>query len=280
MGLLGTENIFLPHLAEIVSIQPETGDTSTFALRMCDPEARGRFTWKPGQFVEISVFGAGEAPFGFASSRVEGEDFKITVRSTGEMTRALHALSIGDQVGVRGPCGNGFSLDEAEGRDLLVIGGGIGLPPLRPLLMEALAQKQKFGKIRLLYGARTPADLVYKPELAQWKTRSDMDFLVTVDVPDDNWKENVGVVGSLFQKIKIDPQKTAAYVCGPPIMIRFVVQDLVKLGLEEEWIITTLERHMRCGVGKCNHCLIGDKYVCLDGPVFNYRQIRALMEPA
>ncbi|NIM05063.1 MAG: hydrogenase [Armatimonadetes bacterium] len=278
--VLANDNIFLPHLAEITAIQPETGDTSTFALRMCDPEVRRGFIWKPGQFVEVSVFGSGEAPFGFASSWCEGEDFKITVRSTGEMTRALHNLSVGDQVGVRGPFGNGFSLEDAAGRNILIVGGGIGLPPLRPLLMEALAGKEKFGKITVLYGARTPADLVYKPELEQWKTRSDMEFLVTVDVAENNWKGNVGVVGSLFPKIEIDPTKTAAYVCGPPIMIRFVVLDLVKLGLEEEWIITTLERHMRCGAGKCNHCLIGDKYVCLDGPVFNCQQIKGLLEPA
>jgi NAD(P)H-flavin reductase len=275
----GTDNIFLPHLAEITAIRPETGDTSTFSLRISDPQVRKEFAWKPGQFVEVSVFGSGEAPFGFASSRIEGEDFNITVRSTGEMTRALHALPIGSQVGVRGPCGNGFSPEEAAGRDILIIAGGIGLPPLRPLLMETLANKVKFGKITLLYGARTPGDLVYKPELEQWKTRQDLEFLVTVDVADDGWKENVGVVGSLFSKIKVEPAKTAAYVCGPPIMIRFVVQDLVRMGLEEEWIITTLERHMRCGVGKCNHCLIGDKYVCMDGPVFNFKQIKGLMEP-
>lgn len=280
MGVLGTENIFLPHLAEIAAIRPETRDTSTFTLRMCDAEAKKKFVWKPGQFVELSLFGAGEAPFGFASSRVEGEDFQVTIRSTGELTRVLHTAKVGDQVGVRGPCGNGFSLEEAEGRDILIIGGGIGLPPLRPLLIEALANKAKFGQITLLYGARTSADLVYKDELARWQQRTDLKLLTTVDVADNGWSGNVGVVGTLFQQIKIEPSRTAAYVCGPPIMIRFVVQDLVKLGLEEEWIITTLERHMRCGVGKCNHCLIGDKYVCMDGPVFNYRQIKALLEPA
>jgi len=278
--VLETENIFLPHLAQIAAIHPETGDTNTFTLRMCDPQVRREFTWRPGQFVEASVFGAGEAPFGFASSRLEGEDFRITVRAVGEMTRALHALAVGDQVGVRGPFGNGFPLQEVRGRDLLFVGGGIGLPPLRPLLVEALAERDKFGEITLCYGARTPADLVYKEELAEWRRRKDMNFLVTVDVPDEQWKEHVGVVGSLFSKLRIQPQRSAAFVCGPPIMIRFVVQDLLKMGLEEESIITTLERHMRCGVGKCNHCLIGDKYVCLDGPVFNYRQMKALLEPA
>jgi NAD(P)H-flavin reductase len=196
------------------------------------------------------------------------------------MTRALHALKVGDQVGVRGPCGNGFSLEDSKGRDILIIGGGIGLPPLRPLLMEALASKEKFGKITVLYGARTPADLVYKQELAQWQNRPDMSLFLTVDVKDESWPDNVGVVSSLFGKITVDAANTSAFVCGPPIMIRFVVQDLMRLGLQDEWIISTLERHMRCGVGKCNHCLIGDKYVCMDGPVFNFQQIKALLEPA
>ncbi len=274
------DNILLPHLAEITAIRPETVDTNTFTLRLCDPASREQFTWRPGQFVELSVFGAGEAPFGFASSRGEKSDFEVTIRSTGELTRALHSLSVGDQVGVRGPFGNGFSLAEAAGRDLLIVGGGIGLPPLRPLLMEALAERAKFGQITVCYGARTPADLVYKPELEQWRNRQDMNFLLTVDVPDEAWRDHVGVVGSLFAEAKINPQNTAAFVCGPPIMIRFVVQDFLKMGLPEEWIISTLERHMRCGVGKCNHCLVGDKYVCLDGPVFNYRQMKALLEPA
>jgi sulfhydrogenase subunit gamma (sulfur reductase) len=277
---LRSEKLFLPDVAEIVAIRSETRDTSTFTFRFCDAEIRKDFTWKPGQFIELSVFGAGEAPFGFASSRVEGEDPLVTIRSTGQLTAALHAMEIGTQVGIRGPCGNGFPLENYQGRDVVIIGGGIGLPPLRPLLMEMLANKEKFGKITVLYGARTPADLVYKPELEQWQQRSDMALHVTVDVGDDSWKGNVGVVGSLFKQVEIDPAKTTAFVCGPPIMIRFVVQDLVKMGFSEQWIVTTLERHMRCGVGKCNHCLIGDKYVCMDGPVFNYQQIKGLMEPA
>lgn len=276
----GTENIYLPHIAEITKIQPETVDTSTFTLRFKDPALRKEFTWKPGQFLEISVFGAGEAPFGFSSSRCEGEDFNITVRATGKMTRALHALKVGDEVGVRGPCGNGFSLEHPMGRDILIVAGGIGLPPLRPLLMEVLHNKEKYGKVMVLYGARTPADLVYKHELEEWKKRDDMTLHLTVDVADEEWTDNVGVVGTLFSKVEIDPGKTAAYVCGPPIMIRFVVQDLVKMGFAEEWIITTLERQMRCGVGKCNHCLIGDKYVCMDGPVFDFSQIKSFLEPA
>ncbi|MFB3880872.1 MAG: FAD/NAD(P)-binding protein [Armatimonadota bacterium] len=272
------ENPYLPDLAEIVSIREETPDTKTFALRFCDPRRWDSFAYRPGQFVEVSVFGAGEAPFCLASARDGAKSFDITVRSTGALTRALHEMEAGQQLGVRGPLGNGFPLDEVKGRDILFVGGGIGLPPLRPLISTMLAARQLFGSITVLYGARTPADLVYKDELERWRARPDMEFMVTVDAPDERWKDNVGVVTALFPKVSIRPS-AVAFVCGPPIMIRFVVRDLLEIGLAEDSIITTLERHMRCGIGKCNHCLIGDKYVCTDGPVFNYRQMKAMMNP-
>jgi NAD(P)H-flavin reductase len=273
------ENLYLPDLAEIVAIRSETADTKTFALRFCDPRRWEAFDYRPGQFVEVSVFGVGEAPFCLASPRDGAESFDITVRNTGAVTRALHRLDGGEQLGVRGPLGNGFPLDQVKGRDILFVGGGIGLPPLRPLIWTMLAHRDQFGSITVLYGARTPADLVYKDELETWRARPDMEFMVTVDARDEDWKGNVGVVGTLFPKVSIQPSNTVAFVCGPPIMIRFVVKDLLDLGLAEDSIITTLERHMRCGVGKCNHCLVGDKYVCIDGPVFTYRQMKTMMDP-
>jgi sulfhydrogenase subunit gamma (sulfur reductase) len=273
------DNIYLPDLVEIAAVREETSDTRTFALRFLDGEAWERFRYRPGQFVEVSVFGVGEAPFCLASPRDGAETFEITARRTGEVTEALHALKVGDRLGVRGPLGNGFPLDEVTGRDILFVGGGIGLPPLRPLIWEVLGRREEFSKVTVLYGARTPADLVYKDELARWAARDDLGFMVTVDTPDKQWTGNVGVVGLLFPKADIDPAGTAAFICGPPIMIHFVTQDLLKLGLAEDSIITTLERHMRCGVGKCNHCLIGDKYVCTDGPVFSYRQMKTMMNP-
>ena len=273
------ENIYLPDLVDIAEVRDETPDTKTFALRFLDPARWDAFQYRPGQFVEVSVFGVGEAPFCLASPRDGAATFEITVRSTGSVTRAMHELQPGAQLGVRGPLGNGFPFEEVAGKDILFVGGGIGLPPLRPLIKEMLARREQFGDITVLYGARTPTDLVYKEELEGWRARSDMQFLVTVDVPDESWKGNVGVVGSLFPKAGIKPSTTVAFICGPPIMIRFVANDLVALGMAEDRIITTLERHMRCGVGKCNHCLIGDKYVCLDGPVFTYRQMRSMMDP-
>ena len=273
------ENPYLPDLAELVSIRDETSDTKTFALRFGDPRRWATFDYRPGQFVEVSVFGVGEAPFCLASPRNGAESFDITVRNTGAVTRALHGLDRGEQLGVRGPLGNGFPFDQVKGRDILFVGGGIGLPPLRPLIWTMLAHRDQFSSVTVLYGARTPADLVYKDELERWRARPDMELMVTVDVPDQGWKDNVGVVGTLFPKVSIQPSSTVAFVCGPPIMIRFVVKDLLDLGLAEDSIITTLERHMRCGVGKCNHCLIGDKYVCIDGPVFTYRQMKTMMDP-
>jgi NAD(P)H-flavin reductase len=274
------ENPFLPDLAQIAAIRDETSDTKTFTLGFLDPARWEAFRYRPGQFAEVSVFGAGEAPFCLASPRQGADTFDITVRAVGAVTDALHALAVGDAVGVRGPLGNGFPFDEVKGKDILFVAGGIGLPPLRPLIWETLGERASFRTITLLYGARTPADLVYRDDLERWRARDDMKLLVTVDSADGDWKGNVGVVGSLFSQIQVAPAETVAFVCGPPIMIRFVTQDLLKLGLAEDSIITTLERHMRCGVGKCNHCLIGDKYVCTDGPVFTYRQVKSMMEPA
>jgi len=274
------ENPFLPDLANIAAIRDETADTKTFTLRFLDPARWEAFRYRPGQFAEVSVFGAGEAPFCLASPRQGADTFDITVRAVGALTDALHALAVGDTVGVRGPLGNGFPFDEVKGKDILFVAGGIGLPPLRPLIWEMLAERASFPTITVLYGARAPGDLVYRDDLERWRARDDMKFLVTVDAADGDWKGNVGVVGSLFSQIQLAPAQTVAFVCGPPIMIRFVTQDLLKLGLAEDSIITTLERHMRCGVGKCNHCLIGDKYVCTDGPVFTYRQVKSMMEPA
>jgi NAD(P)H-flavin reductase len=273
------QNAYLPDLAEIASIRDETYNTKTFGLRFVDPVRWEAFQHRPGQFVEVSLFGVGEAPFCLASPRDGADTFEITVRGTGSVTDALQGLEVGAQLGVRGPLGNGFPFDDVKRRDILFIGGGIGLPPLRPLIWTMLSNRGDFGKITVLYGAPTPADLVYKDDLERWRARDDVEFMVSVDRGDESWTDNVGVVGTLIPKADIEPQATVAFVCGPPIMIRFVVRDLLSMGFAEEDIYTTLERHMRCGVGKCNHCLIGDKYVCKDGPVFSYRQMKTMMDP-
>ena len=165
-----------------------------------------------------------------------------------------------------------------QGKDLLFIGGGIGLPPLRGLIWNVLDDREHFGRVTILYGAKTPADLVYKDELQEWAARGDVELLVTVDRGDNGWAGNVGMVPTLFDKTELRPETTLSYVCGPPVMIKFVVQDLLMRGFAEDAIISTLERMMQCGVGKCNHCAIGHRYVCRDGPVFNFRQIKELVE--
>jgi len=269
---------FLPEIARLVSVSDETPDTKTFSLRFRDRKNGGNFHFLPGQFLELSVFGFGEAPFCIASSPTRPDTLETTVRRTGQLTDALHKLGNGKEVGIRGPFGNGFDVEAACGRDLLFVAGGIGLPPLRSLIWNVLDERSRFGKVTILYGARTPADLVYKEELKEWGNRSDAELHITVDMADSCWTGNVGVVSTLFNRISLKPESTLAYVCGPPIMIRFVVQDLLTLGFKSEAIISTLERMMQCGIGKCNHCAIGHRYVCRDGPVFNCAQIRELVE--
>jgi NAD(P)H-flavin reductase len=271
-------DVFLPDIASLVKAWDETPDTKTFAWRFRDLKGGKNFHFLPGQFLELSVFGYGEAPFCIASSPTRPDALETTVRRTGQLTDALHRLGNGDEVGIRGPFGNGFDAEAARGWDLLFVAGGIGLAPLRSLIWNVLDERDRFGKVTILYGARTPSDLVYKHELKEWEERSDVELLTTVDWAAPGWTGNVGVVPVLFQKVTLHPESTLAYVCGPPIMIRFVVRDLLARGFKEEAVISTLERMMQCGIGKCNHCAIGHRYVCRDGPVFNYSQIRELVE--
>jgi sulfhydrogenase subunit gamma (sulfur reductase) len=278
IGSGGVENIYLPRIAKILDIHPETADVKTFVLQLKDDPSHSSFDFKPGQFVEVGVFGVGEVPIGLSSSPYQKGSFEITVRAVGSVTNALHRLSPDDEVGIRGPLGNSFPFEEVMGKDILFIGGGIGLPPLRSLIRSMFERRDDFGKITILYGARTPGDRTYKAELARWAAREDIEFHETVDVGDDSWTGNIGVVTTLLKKVKVDPNRTVAYTCGPPIMIKFVIEDLLSLGFPGHHIVTTLERYMKCGVGKCRHCCIGHKYVCLDGPVFTYQQISELTE--
>jgi sulfhydrogenase subunit gamma (sulfur reductase) len=271
-------DLMIPSVATILDLREETPDTKTFSLRFRDPEEHGAFSFRPGQFLELSVFGVGEAPFCLASSPTRPESIEVTVRRCGQVTDALHALEPGDEVGLRGPCGNGFDVEGAEGEDLLFVAGGIGLPPLRGLIWYVLDRREQYGAVTILYGARTPADLVYRHELGDWSRREDIQLLTTVDRGDGDWTGNVGMVPTLFDLVELRPDATRAFVCGPPIMIRFVVQDLLMRGFRADRVISTLERMMQCGVGKCNHCCIGHRYLCRDGPVFSYSEIKEMWE--
>jgi NAD(P)H-flavin reductase len=271
-------DVFLPQIARIDAVRDETPDTKTFTLRFREPEDAEAFRFLPGQFVELSVFGFGEAPFCIASSPTRPGAFETTIRRTGMLTDALHQLGPGAEVGIRGPFGNGFDVEGAYGKDLLFVAGGIGLPPLRSLIWNVLDKRDRFRNVTILYGARTPVDLVYKDELEEWTATASVEFHVTVDNSLPGWTGNVGMVPVLFTKTTLRPESTLAYVCGPPIMIKFVVQDLFMRGFQDESVISTLERMMQCGIGKCNHCAIDHRYVCRDGPVFNFKQIRELVE--
>jgi sulfhydrogenase subunit gamma (sulfur reductase) len=268
-----TDNIYLPSMATVKEVRPETPDISTFVVAFDDPELRKSFTYLPGQFAELSVFGVGECPIGIASSPTWEEYLEFCVRAVGTVTNAIHNLEVGDKLGVRGPLGNSWPTTEIEGKDLLFIGGGIGLPPLRSLIQYVLDNRERYGAVQIVYGARSPQDLVYKEELKQWEERSDVDLDVTVDVGDETWDGPVGFVPPFLKEIDPSPENRVAFTCGPPIMIKLVVEALEEMGYANADIVTTLEMKMKCGVGKCGRCNIGDKYICRDGPVFTFEQL-------
>ena len=275
-------SLYLPKLVRILDMKTEvpaeavTGPIVNFTIE------RNGIDFRPGQFFEISVFGAGEVPISISSPPSLKDKIILSVRAAGYVTSLLHQLKPGDFIGLRGPLGNGFPMEEFYGFDVLFVAGGIGLAPLRGLLWEMLFQREKFGRILLLYGARTPKDLMYQWQLPEWEEKG-VEIHLSVDIGDGVWEKEihpprkVGVVTTLFTDIQIDPTKTVAFVCGPPIMIRFALLGLTRdLKIPPERCIATLERHMKCGVGKCGHCIVGDKYVCMDGPVFSYAELSRL----
>ncbi|PIV55620.1 heterodisulfide reductase subunit F [Candidatus Desantisbacteria bacterium CG_4_10_14_0_8_um_filter_48_22] len=273
------ENIYLPNLCKIEKITDETPDVKTFKLAFLDESVRNNFTYKPGQFVELSVLGEGEAPFCLASSPTRRGFIECSIKKMGKATQAIHdLLEEGDVVGIRGPYGNGFSVEEMKGNDLLFIAGGIGLAPLRSLLNTTLDNRTDFGKITIVNGARTPKDLVYKYEYETWQKAKNTSLHLTVDCADESWSCMVGVVPKALKEIKPCCDNAVAIICGPPIMIKFTLPVLIEMGFRPEDIVTTLERKMQCGFGKCGHCMVGGIYVCKDGPVFNYAQIEKFKE--
>jgi NAD(P)H-flavin reductase len=275
-----TENVYLPKIALLDRVVEEIADVKTFYWHFEDPGEQAAFRkFLPGQFAQVSVFGAGEFPASLPPSPTEEELF-FTVRRVGSVTAALHQLRPGDRFGVRGPYGNGFPMKQYFGRNLLFVAGGIGLIPLRSCLNYALDNRHRYGTIQLFYGARGLKDLMYLGALREWEMSRGFECYLTVDRADDQWTGHVGVVGSLFRKpgVTVPVENTTAFVCGPPIMFRFVIRDLKEMGFEDRNIMSTLERYMKCGVGKCGHCCIGLAYVCVDGPVFTYEQIKRLGE--
>ena len=267
-----------PSKMRIERIIEETSDTKTFRLSFCDADEAQRFEFRAGQFGLYSVFGAGEATFCIASSPTRKEYIECSVKRVGKVTAELHQCNEGDIIGFRGPYGNWFPIDQMEGKNLLFIGGGIGLAPLRSLIWNCLDQRKRFADISILYGARTVADLVYKEELKTWQQMQDVRTAYTVDPGGQTpeWKGEVGFVPQILEKMKPSPKNTVVITCGPPIMIKFVLVSLTGLDFSLESAYTTLENRMKCGVGKCGRCNVGNRYVCKDGPVFRCSDLQNL----
>jgi len=279
MNLSKNKNIYLPEVAVLDRVVDDIPEVKTFYWRFENPAAQAEFKrFRPGQFAQISLFGVGEFPASLPPSPTEEQTF-FTIRQVGSCTSALHQLKEGDHFAVRGPYGNGFPMEEYYGKNLVFVAGGIGLIPLRSCIVYALEHRQKFQRIQVFYGAKTPGELMYVGNFREWKEKG-LECYLTVDRAGQEWTGNVGVVGSLFKipGVTIPVDNTVAFVCGPPIMFRFVIKDLLALGFKERNIVSTLERYMKCGVGKCGHCCIGVAYICVDGPVFTYEEIKKLGE--
>jgi NAD(P)H-flavin reductase len=274
------ENVYLPQMAVLDRVVDDIDEVRTFYWhfeKSADQEAFRRF--KPGQFAQVSIFGAGEFPASLPPSPTEKELF-FTVRRVGAVTAAMHALKPGQRFGVRGPYGNGFPMADYYGKNLIFVAGGIGLIPLRSCIVYALDNREKYGRVQVFYGARTPRDLMYVDLLRKWEQDPGFECSLTVDRANEGWQGHTGVVGSLFKKpgVEMTTANTIVFICGPPVMFRFVLKDLKNMGFEDANMVSTLERYMKCGVGKCGHCCIGVAYVCVDGPVFTLEQIRKLGE--
>ncbi|MCE5314248.1 MAG: FAD/NAD(P)-binding protein [Armatimonadota bacterium] len=269
-----TCNPYEPKLAVIEKIIEESWDTKTFRAVFQDETLLDSFTYEPGQFQEVSVFGVGESTFCLTSSPTRKGYIEFSVKRFGSVTSALHELSEGDIVGIRAPLGNWFPYTEWKGKNLVFIGGGIGMAPMRALLNFCLDNRADYADIMTLYGARTPGDLCFTYEFEEWRTKGKL--YLTVDQGDDTWTDHVGHVPGYLKELAPNPENTIAITCGPPIMIKFALVELANLGFTNEQIYTTLEMKMKCGIGKCGRCNIGSKFVCLDGPVFSYAEIKEL----
>jgi sulfhydrogenase subunit gamma (sulfur reductase) len=273
---LEQQSIYLPTSARIASIQDLGALEKMFTIEL--PEGYS-LDHKPGQFVQLSLAGVGEAPISISSSpsRSNGS-FELCVRRVGDLTNTLHRAKPGDRVGIRGPFGRGFPIERFPGKDLVLVAGGIGLFPLRSLINQVLDERGKYGRVVIMCGARTPGDLLLMDEIETWRNRGDVEIYLTVDRGDEAWKGNIGVITTLFPQVEMYARNTIAAVVGPPVMYRFVLIELLGKGLNEGNIWFSLERRMKCGVGKCGHCQMHHLYPCQSGPAFSYAEIKHLEE--
>lgn len=266
----------VPERFRVTRVSQETPDTFRLTLQRWDGAGPSRF--RPGQFSMLWVFGVGELPISICGDPAVDDRLEYTVRSVGPATHALVRLSVGDAIGVRGPLGVGWPVEACRGRDVILVAGGIGLAPLRPVIREVLGDRRAYGRLVLLYGARSPRELLYRKELASWARQPDMQVLVTVDYGGVAWHGHVGLVTTLFKYARLQPRRSVAMVCGPEIMMRSAARELEAQGLARPDVYLSLERNMKCGIGHCGHCQYGDWFACKDGPVFPYGRIHSLLE--
>jgi len=271
---LRTESPYLSTPATVTAVRSITAKEKLFDIRL----PGGPLGHLPGQFVSVSAFGYGEAPISIASSPTAGDHFQLCVRNVGNVTAALHQLEPGSSVGIRGPFGRGFPIEQLRGHDLLIVAGGLGLAPLRSLIQYAIDRRQEFRQITLLIGARTPSELLFRDEYAAWQRQLVGEILVTVDRGDDQWSGHVGVITTLFPNLTLDAKATMAVIVGPPVMYRFALAEAFSKGIPESQVYVSLERRMKCGVGKCGHCQLNGVYVCQKGPVFSYTELAGMEE--
>jgi len=261
----------VPLALSIERLRRDTQDT--FTVEIAPP---GGFSFAPGQFNMLYVFGVGEIPISISSDPTKKSAFQHTTRVVGAVTAALKRLKEGDTIGIRGPFGSSWPTAEAAGGDCLIVAGGIGLAPLRPVIYSVLAQRQKYGRVVVLYGTRSPDDILYAHELAQWRGKFDLDVQVTIDRGGRDWRGNVGVVTTLIARSPLDPANTTAMVCGPEVMMRFSLTELQKRGIPADRIYVSMERNMKCAIGFCGRCQYGPKFICKDGPIFRFDRIAAV----
>jgi len=271
-------DLSVPSLASITEMRDLAQNIKFIQVRLDDPQIREQFIYEPGQFAELSVFGVGESPFGLASSSDMGDVLEFAVARVGSLTETLFRMDIGDQIGIRGPLGKGFPMHEYKGKDILVIGGGIGGAPLRPIIQTIFSNRKDYGKVTILWAARNPELLVFTEEYDVWRSQPDVKMHITVDHAPESWEHEEGLITTLIEKINPPSENTVTVTCGPPIMIKFTMLTLAKLGFKPEQNWVTLEAKMKCGIGKCGRCNLGGKFICTDGPVFCFAEVQEFLE--
>lgn len=269
-------NPYLPEVATILETVQETHNIKTFRVRFDNEEAMKAFTFEPGQVGQLSCLGVGESTFVINSPPTRMDYLQFSVMRAGEVTTRLHGLNAGDKVAVRAPLGKPFPYEAMKGKDIVFVGGGIGMAPLRTLFLFMLDNRADYGNITLLYGAKSPADMAFSAELPEWTSRKDVNTTLTIDREAEGWEHKVGLIPNVLLELAPKPENAVAITCGPPIMIKFTLEALKKLNFQDDQIYTTLEKRMKCGIGICGRCNIGSSYVCVDGPVYSYAQLKQL----